>query len=80
MDKGAKVTVYGTRSCPWCDRAKEFLEGKGALFVYKDVGADPAAYKEMMEKSGQGGVPVLEITGRIIVGFDEAAIMRALGA
>lgn len=75
----AKVIVYSTPTCPWCHRVKEYLEGKGIDFEDIDVSADPEKAKEMIEKSGQMGVPVLDIDGRIIVGFDQAAIDEALG-
>ena len=75
----AKVTVYGTATCPWCTTAKGYLEGKGVQFEYVDVGADHARAQEMMRKSGQMGVPVIEIDGKMIVGFDRGAIDGALG-
>lgn len=75
----ARVTVYGTETCPWCSKAKGYLEGKGVEVEYVDVGADHARAQEMVRKSGQMGVPVLDIEGKIIVGFDRAAIDSALG-
>lgn len=77
MDK--QVTVYSTPTCPYCIRAKQFLKEHNITFVEKDVAADSAAGEEMIEKSGQMGVPVLEIDGEIIVGFDRARIQEALG-
>jgi glutaredoxin len=59
--------------------AKEFLKQNGIPFEEKNVGVDQEAAKEMMEKTGQMGVPVLDIDGEIIVGFDREAISRALG-
>jgi glutaredoxin len=58
---------------------KDFLRKNNIPFENIDVGADPQAGSEMMEKSGQMGVPVLDIDGTIIVGFDKDAISRALG-
>jgi glutaredoxin-like YruB-family protein len=75
----AKVTVYGTATCPWCTKAKSYLEGKGVQFEYVDVGTDRARAEEMMHRSGQMGVPVIEIDGAMIVGFDRGAIDGALG-
>jgi glutaredoxin-like YruB-family protein len=78
VDKMAKVTVYSTPSCPWCHKAKDFLKENNIEFEDKDVSSDEAARKEMTEKSGQMGVPVLDIDGTIIVGFDVEAIKKAL--
>lgn len=75
----AKVIVYSTPSCPWCKKAKEFLTEKNVEFIEKNVADDEAAKNEMMEKSGQFGVPVLDINGKVIVGFDVDAISEALG-
>ena len=76
----AKVIVYSTSRCPYCRMAKQYLEGKRVEYEEVDVGADPARAREMVEKSGQMGVPVLDINGRIIVGFDRQAIDEALSA
>ncbi|MDP8229690.1 MAG: glutaredoxin domain-containing protein [Candidatus Gorgyraea atricola] len=72
------VKVYSTSTCPYCHRAKDFLKEKNIAFEDIDVGADPDAGKKMMDKSGQVGVPVLDIDGQIIVGFDKEAISKAL--
>ena len=73
------VKVYSTSTCPYCHRAKDFLKEKSIAFEDIDVGANPDAGKEMMDKSGQMGVPVIDIDGQIIVGFDKEAISKALG-
>ena len=73
-----KVIVYSTPTCPWCSKAKEFLTEKSVSFDEKDVSADKDAAKELVDKSGQQGVPVLDIEGEIIVGFDPVAIEQAL--
>ncbi len=73
------VKVYSTSSCPYCHRAKDFLKENNVQFEDIDVGADPDAGKEMIDKSGQMGVPVIDIDGQIIVGFDKEAIEKALG-
>lgn len=81
MAKSAKannVKVYSTKTCPWCIKAKEFLKGKNIKFEDIDVGADQKAAQEMIEKSGQMGVPVIDINGKIIVGFDKEDIEKAL--
>jgi glutaredoxin 3 len=76
MDK--KITVYSTATCPHCIRLKEFLKSGNIAFENIDV-SDPAKADEMMEKSGQMGVPVIDIDGDIIVGFDMDAISQKLG-
>ncbi|MFC1624458.1 glutaredoxin family protein [Candidatus Omnitrophota bacterium] len=74
-----KVKVYSTSTCPYCTRAKDFLKESNVQFENVDVGVDQKAAQEMMTKSGQMGVPVLDIDGEIIVGFDKEAITKALG-
>ena len=78
MMKEHKVKVYSTKTCPWCVKAKEFLKSKNVKFEDIDVGADRKAATEMIEKSGQMGVPVIDINGTIIVGFDKEAMEKAL--
>ena len=68
------ITVYSTDTCPWCKRAKDYLRGKGAEFKEVNVGVDRNGAMEMVKKSGQQGVPVLDIDGHIIIGFDQARI------
>lgn len=74
----AKVKVYSTPTCPYCHAAKEYLKENGVAYKDIDVSKDQDAAQEMIEKSGQMGVPVLDINGTIIVGFDKAAIKKAL--
>ncbi len=73
------VIVYSTPACPWCIRVKQFLKENNILFLDWDVSVDQAAADEMIKKSGQMGVPVLDIDGQIIVGFDKEKIKAALG-
>jgi len=73
------VTVYSTPTCPYCKLAKEFLKEKGIAFSDIDVSADSAAANEMVKKSGQMGVPVVDIDGQIIVGWNKGALEEALG-
>ena len=68
------IKVYSTQTCPWCIKLKAYLKEKGVEFDEIDVSADQQAAQEMMEKSGQMGVPQMEINGRMIVGFDKEAI------
>jgi len=73
------VTVYTTPTCAYCKQAKAFLTEQGVSYTEVNVAANPAAAQEMIAKSGQMGVPVLDIGGTLIVGFDKKAIERALG-
>ncbi len=74
-----KVIVYSTPSCPWCYRAKLFLKQHGIEFEDVDVSADPERAREMIEKSGQMGVPVIDVDGHIIIGYDEVRLRQLLG-
>jgi len=73
------VTVYSTPTCSWCQAAKDHLSAHGISFEDVDVQANMDRAREMIEKSGQYGVPVLDIDGEIIVGFDRARIDSLLG-
>jgi glutaredoxin 3 len=73
------VTVYSTPTCSWCRIAKDHLRSSGVAFEDVDVATDMSRAKEMVEKSGQYGVPVIEIDGEIVVGFDRARIDSLLG-
>ena len=73
-----KVTVYSTPTCPWCHKAKDFLKENNVPFQDVNVAANQKAAEEMIEKSGQMGVPVIDIDGQFIVGFDKSAIKKAL--
>ena len=73
------VKIYSTPTCPWCIRAKQFLKENDVEFQNIDVSGDQQAIDELMQKSGQMGVPVLDIEGEIIVGFDQERIKIALG-
>jgi glutaredoxin-like YruB-family protein len=75
----AKVKVYSTPTCPYCKIAKAFLQENKIEFEDIDVSVNQAAAQEMISKSGQMGVPVVDIDGQIIVGFDKRRIMSALG-
>ncbi len=78
VEKEPEVIVYSTKTCPYCVMAKRYLSEKGVAYADYDVGADQRRAFEMLNKSGQMGVPVLDIKGSIIVGFDRPAIEAAL--
>ena len=72
------VKVYSTNVCPWGVKAKDYLKSKGIEFEELNVQEDMAAREEMVAKTKQMGVPVLDINGTFIVGFDKPAIDKAL--
>lgn len=72
------VVIYSTPSCGWCHKAKEYFSEKGVSYIEYNVAEDQAKAEEMINKSNQMGVPVIEIDGKIIVGYDKEAIDAAL--
>ena len=72
------VTVYSTPSCPWCTRVKDYLNYKEVKFKEFNVAQDRNAAMEMISKSGQRGVPVIDIDGNIVIGFNQTEIDRLL--
>ncbi len=74
-----KVKVYSTPACPFCIRAKQFLKENTVSFEDIDVSMNHEAAQEMIKRSGQMGVPVIDIEGELIVGFDKEKIKKALG-
>jgi len=73
-----KVKIYSTPSCPWCNIAKQFLNKHNIAFEEIDVSQDMKAAQEVMEKSGQMSVPVIDIDNQLVIGFDEARIKKLL--
>lgn len=74
----AKIKIYSTPTCPYCVTLKEFLREKGIEFEDIDVAQNSEAREEIIQKSGQMGVPVVDIGGEIIVGFDKEKISKLL--
>lgn len=74
-----KITVYSTPTCPHCKRAKRFFKELGLNFKDYDVSKDKRAAEKMVKKTGQMGVPVIEIGNKAMVGFDQNKIKRLLG-
>ena len=72
------VKVYSTTNCPWCHRVKDFLKENNMEFEDINIENNQEAAQEMVEKSGQMGVPIIDIGGKIIVGFDEEALREEL--
>ncbi len=74
-----EVKIYSTPACTFCKMAKKFFSENNVLYAEYDVSEDQLRAEEMFRKSGQMGVPVIEIDGKIIVGYDRRAIKKALG-
>ncbi|TSC52397.1 MAG: glutaredoxin-like protein [Parcubacteria group bacterium LiPW_39] len=72
------IKVYSTPTCPYCVTLKKFLKEKGIEFADIDVSQDEKELQSMIDKSGQMGVPVVEIDGQIVIGFDRDKILELL--
>lgn len=70
--------IYTTPSCMWCQKAKDYFKAQEIEFTEIDVSRDRQQAQEMIRKSGQMGVPVIDIEGEIILGFDQPSINRVL--
>lgn len=76
MDK--TVTIYSTPACHFCHAAKEYFTEHNVAFTDVDVAADPEKRQEMIEMTGQMGVPVIRIGDDVVVGYDEAKVAELL--
>lgn len=74
----AKIIVYSTEFCPWCVKLKEFLERNKVTYEMRMVDQNSKYAAELEEKSGQMGVPVTDVDGTIVIGYNEAALRKAL--
>jgi glutaredoxin-like YruB-family protein len=72
------VVVYSTKSCPWCKKAKDYLDSLKVSYESVDVSSNREAAQEIVEKTRQRGVPVIKVGDRYVVGFDQGAIQSAL--
>ncbi|MDP2172525.1 MAG: glutaredoxin domain-containing protein [Candidatus Cloacimonadaceae bacterium] len=72
------IIVFGTPTCSWCRKVKDFLQAKGHSFKYIDVSVDGKGLRDMVRKSGQQGVPQLWINNVAVVGFDRVKIEQLL--
>jgi len=75
----AKVTIYSTPTCGYCKLAKEFFDEKGVSYEEFDVASNEEKRNEMIEKSGQMGVPVIYVDDDMTIGFDKAKLTELLG-
>jgi len=73
------IKVYSAPGCPWCNASKEFLKSYNIDFEDIDVSIDQKAAQEMIQKSGQMGVPVIEINDNIVIGFNKPVLEEILG-
>ncbi|MEK7600123.1 MAG: glutaredoxin family protein [Patescibacteria group bacterium] len=76
----SKITIYGAEWCAFCHTAMRYLDDKKVAYTYIDVDKDPKSGMEAVEKSGQRGIPVIDLAGDIIVGFDRPRIDASLKA
>lgn len=75
-----KVEIYSTPTCTYCAHAKEFFKKHNVAYTEYNVASDAAKRGEMLEKSGQMGVPVIDVDGSIVVGYDEKILTELLAA
>ncbi|MFI5270901.1 MAG: glutaredoxin family protein [Candidatus Saccharimonadales bacterium] len=75
-----KIIIYGAEWCAFCHTAMHYLDGKNIGYTYIDVDKDPKLGLEAIEKSGQRGIPVIDLAGDIIIGFDRPRIDASLKA
>lgn len=74
----SNVIIYTTPTCVYCKMAKAFFKEHDVAYEEKDVARDAAARDEMIEKTHQKGVPVIDIDGQIIIGFDKESLSALL--
>lgn len=79
MTNNSTVIVYSTPTCPYCRQVKEFLSQNNIAFVDKNVATDLSAREEMKTKSNSLGVPVIDVNGTILVGFNRGKLQELLG-
>jgi glutaredoxin 3 len=72
------ITIYSADWCAFCHAAKDYLDKKGVQYVEKNVESDPTFAQEAVDKSGQMGIPVIDIDGTVIIGFDRPRIDAVL--
>ncbi len=77
MDK--TVQIYTTPTCHFCQMSKEFFQANGVQYTEHNVAADAAKRQEMIDKSGQMGVPVIYVDNDMVIGFDKKRLSELLG-
>jgi len=79
MEEQKNVVIYSTPTCMYCKMAKEYFDENSITYTDHDVAINETARKEMMDKTGQMGVPVIDIGGEVVVGFDREKLAEMLG-
>lgn len=74
----SKIIIYGAEWCAFCHQAMRYLDGLNVKYVYKNIELDMEDAKAAVQKSGQTGIPVIDLDGTIIIGFDRPRIDQAL--
>lgn len=77
--KERKVTIYSTQTCHFCHMAKEYFDQNGVKYEDINLSLNPQRSSEVLEKSGQMGVPVILVDGEVVVGFNKPKLASALG-
>lgn len=78
MTNEPAITIYTTPTCAFCHMAKEYFKGRSVAYKESDITSDEAGFKWVVEKTGQAAVPVIDIAGEVIIGFDRPLIDAAL--
>jgi glutaredoxin-like YruB-family protein len=78
MNKAVPITIYSADWCAFCHATKDYLDKRGVQYVEKNVDTDPENAQEAIHKSGQAGIPVTDVDGIIIIGFDRPKIDAVL--
>ena len=73
-----KIILYSTKWCPWCKRVRDFLISRKIKFIERDVEKSKKYADEVIKKSKQMGIPITDVDGKIIIGFDEKKLKRVL--
>jgi len=77
--KSSRITIFSTPTCGYCNMAKQYLSSHNIRFRDVDVSRDQAAAQDLVRRSGQMGVPVIDINGKLVIGFDQPKINQLLG-
>lgn len=80
MEAKPNVTIYTAVWCGFCHMAKNYMDALGIKYIEKDVDKEPGAAQEAVTKSGQMGIPVIDVNGTIILGFDRPGLDEAFKA
>ena len=79
MEEIRDVKIYTTSSCGYCKIVKDFLKEHNIRYTEFDIGMDAVKRNEIVERTGQMGVPVIDVNGEIVIGFDKERLSKLLG-